>query len=371
MKKINFNNSSSIIFITIAVIYLTGNIFWWYINTPIIPFGPSTLHFFDLFKDSFLYYNAPLITWIMKGIFFVFGKEYFDLQIIIMNYFFFLIGLYFIYKTGLELKDKETGNIAMVLFALTPVVYGLSRQYGHQDWHVMIAMIVNIYCLIKLNYFNSRKWSVLYGITVGIGLFIKDSFLMYFFIPLLYTLIKGLVEKTDKNKIINILIAILIGSLIAGCHYFRFEIINKILYEPVTETVPTFTFSSLRVMTIGLWEELLSPPIFLLFIFGFVWFLRKYKNKNKWILILWFIVPWGIIMFMPSRKEIDYAAGFVPAMTIFASLWCSSLKKILVKKIILIFCILICLLQFLDFSFGINMKIFSLKTKYKDNEIFY
>ena len=128
MKKI-FKDSSLIIFFIISIWYLIGNIIWWKINTPIIPQGICALHFFDAFQNSWLYsLNAPLITWIIKGIFYVFGKEYFDLQIIILNYFFFLIALCFMYKIGLELKDKETGNIAMILFALTPAVYGLSRQ---------------------------------------------------------------------------------------------------------------------------------------------------------------------------------------------------------------------------------------------------
>ena len=370
MKK-SFKNPSVIIFIIISLFYAVGNFVWWKINTPVIPQVICALHFLDIFQNGWLYSNAPLITWIMKGIFFVFGKEYFDLQIIILNYFLFLMALYFIYKIGLELKDKETGNVAMILFALTPAVYGLSRQYGHQDWHVMIAMVVNIYCLIKLDFFEDRKWSILYGITVGLGLLVKDEFLPYFFTPWLYVVIVSLLQGIRKKKIINMLVTIAIGSLIAGCHYFRIEIINKILHEPIVETVPVFTFANLRVMTIGLWEELLSPPIFLLFIFGFIFFLIRYKDINKYIFFLWFIVPWSIIMFMPHHKEVEYGIVFVPVMILFPSMLVSNIKNIIFKKIILIFCILICLLQFLDFSFGLDIKLFSNKIKYQNNDIFY
>nr|MCR4662558.1 glycosyltransferase family 39 protein [Endomicrobiaceae bacterium] len=309
MKKY-FNNSSVIIFIMIAMLYAIGNFIWWKLNTPIIPYGICALHFLNIFDDGIFYYNAPLITWIMKAIFFVFGKEYFDLQIIIMNYIFFLIALYFVYKIGVELKDKETGNIAMLLFALTPVVYELSKQYGHKEYHVMVAMTVNIYCLIKLNFFKNRKWSILYGITVGLGLLVKDEFLPYFFTPWLYVVIKGLIEKTDKNRIINILITIIIGSLIAGCHYFKLGIICKVLLEPIVEMVPVFSFESLRITTIGLSEYLLSPFIFILFIIGLIWFVYKYKSQNKWIILLWFTVPWMIITFMPHHKLAEYCLGF-------------------------------------------------------------
>ena len=223
-----------------------GNFIWWKLNTPVIPVAISALHFDDIFKDGYLYGNAPLITWIMKCIFSVFGKKYFDLQIIGVNYIFFLISLYFVYKLGLQLKDKETGNMSMLLFALTPAVYEIARTYGHQDWHVMVVMTVNIYCLIKSNDFINRKWSILYGITIGLGLLVKDEFLPYFFAPWLYVALRSLIRTVEKRKIINILMTIAIGSLISGCHYFRYKIIYKVLHEPIIETVTVFDLTSLE-----------------------------------------------------------------------------------------------------------------------------
>ena len=350
MKK-SFKFSSIIIFIVTALFYAVGNFVWWKTNTPIIPQGICALHFLDIFQDGWLYSNAPLITWIMKGIFFVFGKEYFDLQIIILNYFLFLMALYFIYKIGLELKDKETGNVAMILFALTPAVYGLSRQYGHQDWHVMIAMVVNIYCLIKLDFFEDRKWSILYGITVGLGLLVKDEFLPYFFTPWLYVVIRSLTEKTEVKKIVNILITITVGSLISGCHYFNNGIINKILHEPIRESVNIFACENIKLLTLGLSAELLSPIIFLIFLSGFIWFIIKFHNKHKWCILLWIIVPWLIIMFMPHHKEPEYCIGFVPAIVLIIALFFTDIKSKISKTIMLFMVILILLLQFFDLSY--------------------
>ena len=345
MTKLN----NKIIFILISFIYFLGNIIWWKLNSPIIPIDVSALHFCDIFNNQYLYFNAPLLTWIMKGMFFVFGKEYFDLQIIIVNYLFFLVGLYFIYKIGAELKDKETGNIAMILFALTPAIYGMSRQYGHQEYHVMIAMITNIYCLIKLNDFKDKKWSILYGITVGLGLLIKDEFLPYFFTPWLYVVIRSLIEKIEPRKIINILITIAIGSLIAGCHYFRPFIIYKILYEPIVETKEVFSFASLKVLTFGLSNEILSPIIFILVLFAILWLLRFYKSRNKYIILLWVFVPWTIVMFMPHHKLAEYGVPFVPALILILSMFLSKLKH---KRILLLSVILICSIQYIDFSYS-------------------
>ncbi|MDD3065041.1 MAG: glycosyltransferase family 39 protein [Endomicrobiaceae bacterium] len=359
-------NSTAAIFLIIAVIYAIGNYIWWTINTPVVFVWYSSVHFYDIFRDGYLFYNAPLLTWIMRLMFYVFGKEHYDLIVIIVNYIFFLISLYFIYKLGVELKDKETGNIAMILFALVPAVYGMSRQYGHQDYHTITAITFNIYCLIKTDYFRDRKWSIWYGVSVGLGLMIKDTFVGYFIPPFVYVLISGLREKIDKTKIINVLIAIVIGSLIAGCHYFRTDIIQKIWYGPVTQTQSVFAFESLRVMTIGLWEELLSPPIFIIFLAGLIYFIWGYSNKYRNIILLWFLIPWMIITFMSEIKVAAYGAGFIPAMILMGAVFISQIQKKYVKRIILILLIVIGSLQYIDYSYIPYIKFFNTKFQFKE-----
>lgn len=364
-------SSTKTIFILIAIWYAIGNFIWWYFNTPIIPTTISAKHFLDIFTEGNLFYNAPLLTYIMRLMFYIFGKEYFDLIIIFVNYIFFLIPLYFIYKIGAELKDKETGNIAMILFALVPAIYGLSRFYGHQDYHIMTAITFNIYCLIRTDYFKNKKWSLIYGISIGFGLMIKDQFLPYFFIPFLYIAFISL-KQTIKPSIINISLSVLIGSLISGCHYFRTHIIRKILTEPVAEPgAPIFSFESLKVMTTGLWEELLSPPIFLLFLAGLIYFIWKYKHKYKYIILLWIFVPWSIVMFMPHHKLAEYGAGFIPAMVLIGAIFLSAVKIQKIKFFILTIVIIIGVLQYIDFSYAINANLFNGYLKYNNHKIRY
>jgi 4-amino-4-deoxy-L-arabinose transferase-like glycosyltransferase len=373
----NSNNkqfdSAFVIFLIIAIIYAIGNLIWWSINTPIVPMFDSAVHFTDIFINGWLFYNAPLVTYIMRFMFYIFGRELFDLIIIFVNYIFFLIPLYFIYKIGVELKDEETGNIAMILFALVPAVYVMSRQYGHKDYHIIAAITFNIYCLIKTDYFRSRKWTIWYGISVGLGLMIKDAFLAYFFVPFIYIVIKGLKEKTDRAKVINVCMSIVLGSLIAGWHYFRPIVLDKILNEPVKETVSIFAFDSLRIMTTGLWEELLSPPIFIIFITGLIYFIWKYKGKYKNIILLWFFVPWAIITFMPHRKKPEYGSGFIPAIALIGAMFISNIKKRNIKETVVIVLIIIGFVQYLDFSYKIlNADLFNkLRLKYKQHYISY
>ncbi|MDD5021488.1 MAG: hypothetical protein PHR82_05040, partial [Endomicrobiaceae bacterium] len=238
-------------------------------------------------------------------------------------------------------------------------------------YHIIAGITFNIYCLIKTDYFKNRKWAIWYGISVGLGLMIKDAFLAYFFVLFMYIVTAGLKEKTDKTKIINILTAIGMGSLIAGWHYFRLDIIKKILFEPATETTNIFAFESLRVMTVGLWEELLSPPIFIIFIIGLIFFIWKYSGKYKNVILLWLIIPWAIIMFMQHQKFSEYGAGFIPAIVLIGAVFISYIKTGDVKKIILAVLIVIGVFQYIVFSYGTYFNFLEIKHKYGNNSIIY
>lgn len=370
------NNINSITFVIIAIFYLFGNLLWYKLNSPIIVQGAYNNYFASaLLEGKFFFDITPLIIWMMRGLLNIFGNEYFDLEIIFMNYFFFLMALYFINKICIEIKDKETGIIAMILFALTPCVYGASRQYGHHDYHVMCILLFNIYSLIKLENFSNRKWSIIYGISVGIGLLAKDTFLVYFFVPWLYVMVRSLIEKTGNNwsKTKNILITILFGCLVASCHYFSIETVIKILKDPFIEAHnPTYAFKEFRIFTTGVCEYMLSFPIFLLFLLGTFWYILKYKNtKYKYIFLLWLIVPWLVLINMPHHKHVDYGLGLVPAIIIIISLYITDIKKRIYKKILSIVLIVICLLQYISFSYGINIGLQNLKIHLRGYEFYY
>lgn len=371
MKNFLKNKDSFILFFLIAFTYLITNYLWWKSNTPIIPNGIAAVHFYDIVLiKGWLFYNAPLLTYVFKFLFFIFGTEHFDLIIIAVNYIFFLTSTYFIYKIGTFINGKETGKTAMLFFSLVPAVYGMSRFFGHRDYHVMVAMVFNIYCLLKTNCFQNRKWSFIYGLSVVIGLMIKDTFVAYFFIPFICVLFIIYKKNIIKKTLLNVFLSTSVGIILSAPHYFRYDIILKIITEPITRIAPVFQFQSIRVMTVGLWEELLSPPLFLLFLISFVWFIFKYKGIYKYLFLSWFIVPWSLIMFIQQAKLAEYGMGLIPVMIIISSIYLINIKSLYIKRFIKITIILICIFQFFILSYT-DSKIFDIHFFYKNNKISY
>ncbi|MBR3628375.1 MAG: glycosyltransferase family 39 protein, partial [Elusimicrobia bacterium] len=278
MKKLN---KSTLLFIIISLFYAVTNYIYWLLNTPVLPYNIDALHFMDVFRQSVLYYNAPLIPTIIKSLFYWLNPKCFDLIIIFVNYIFFLAGLYSIYQLGKLFSSIKAGQLSMILFSLTPAVYSLSRFYGRQDYHVMIMMIISIYCLIKTDFFTNRKWVLLYSISTALGLLCKDSFIAYFIITYIYIVFKSLKNNPSKS-FVNIILSFILIILFSSIHYLRPIIIFKILFEPISETETLNMLQNIYKLTFGLSQELLTLPLFILFIISFIWYLVKYNNIYKY-----------------------------------------------------------------------------------------
>lgn len=375
MKKQNI-----LIITLLSLMYLIVNILYWYINSPIYPVDNASELFKDIFSNSFWYFNGPLITWIFKLMIMLFGLKYIDLQLIIINYFFFVLALCFVYKLGKELKNEKVGIIATILFSLTPAVYLMSRRFGHQDWHIMVATTVSVYFLIKTDYFKNRLYSIFYAISISFGLLIKDSFVLYFIAPYVYIILKTTINKINLNKIINILMTIIIPVLITGYHYFVNKGMYKVFREAIIDPAPIFSSDNLFPLTVNLWDTILSLPIFLLFMISLVWFIayykKIYKSTNINIIFLWFFVPYFTLMFIKQCARIHHILPIVPPIIFIVSIFLSNLKNKLLKKFIISITMIVLLSQYIIFSFPLSrisklfdnyVSIFGLEIMYYDN----
>ncbi|MDD5020839.1 MAG: glycosyltransferase family 39 protein [Endomicrobiaceae bacterium] len=375
LKKINLNKFYILLSI-LSILYLAGNIIWYLKNTPVlITELDSSIHFMDVFYNLPAY-HAPLITFILKISFSIFGKTHFDLIIILLNYMFFIGSLALVFKITKTLKDENSGYVAMILFSLTPIIYVMSRTYGINDYHLIFPATLSIYTLIKSDFFRNSKWSFLYGISTAFGMMVKESFIIFFTGALLLVFIKILfLKEPNKKKIfLNILFVSLTVLILISFHYANPETIkSRILTRPfmginnIFEV--NFDFEKIKVFTLGLYEEMLSLPLFILFMTALFFYIKNYENKNKYILLMYFLFPWTILMIIPCNKIVVYGAAFIPAVSIITAIGLDFLQP-KIKKILFLTAVSICLLQYMNFSYGINLGLDKHLFKYMNRDFF-
>jgi len=331
-----------------------------------------------LLKHFHLDHNASLHGLNAALISIIFGKSI--LAINMFNIFYFALAVISTYLIGQKIIDKKTGLLAALIFSLYPAVYGLSRLYV-VEFAVMGVVAFSVFCLLKTEGFSNRKFSLLLGLAVGWGMLLKYSFLIFFIGPLIYVaakvfnpLSKARSKTEYLTKVLNMVYCALSTILITGTHYFNPETIKKYLLRAASQSNwPWYDFRSLKVSTLGLIEEQLSLFFFLIFIFGFLFFLAKTERRTRAIILLWILIPWTCFFLMPHDRMTHYMLPYLPAAALVSAIGLMQLLKTRkFPKIVLISLMLIIgIVQYYDFSFGAGFPLSRLRANIFGKDIHY
>lgn len=286
---------------------------------------------------------------------------------IMVNIVYFLILLFSIYFTGLKLFNKNTGISAVILISMYPMVFRYSRIFG-PDFALLAMVCLSICLLLYTEHFRNRKFSILFGFSLGLGMLTKWTFVLFLMGPLIFIFFNSFLTKIKqefylKQRVLNFILSLIIAVVISLFWYSPafFVVIKRstiflssmffYLSEPNAELIPG------RLIRL---DKFLSYPFFLvnegisLLFFTFfliILFFYLLRAKNRLFLILWFIFPY-LILSLPLSKEGRFMLPALPAIALISA---SGFQNIGSKKMRYFFCcamISLGLLQFFDISYN-------------------
>lgn len=94
--------------------------------------------------------------------------------------------LFSVYGIGRILYDRRVGVFAAFLASFYPVLFAISRL-SYVDYALTAMVCLSICLLLKADGFRDRKWSLLLGLGVGLGLLTKWPFIAFAGAPLVYS----------------------------------------------------------------------------------------------------------------------------------------------------------------------------------------
>lgn len=160
--------------------------------------------------------KPPLMIYYMTAMISIFGEANhalsFAATIVGLNIF-FLINVFFFYK--IVIKDSKSRNYFLLLFILSPLLFGLSKLV-YVEFLLINLVLLSWTLIYKWRKDLSIKNALILGLVLGLGLYCKQTFLIFAALPLIY-----LLNNLDRSVIINRLFFILIGSSICLPWYFR------------------------------------------------------------------------------------------------------------------------------------------------------
>lgn len=331
-------------------------------NTPLVD---DSSCYFQISSDSHLLVKEevrpPLFMYLSFLFYHFFGK---DPDTAVMSNSVFLFILFFsTYGIGKKIHSRKVGLLAAIILSTYPIIFGHSRVYMPSlPLAAMVAL--SVLFLLLSNNFSNRRYSLLFGLSIGLGMFIKQTYPVFIIGPLLYCLVYLILKKKNsvgikgyrKFKVfpfINLFLSLLLGILIcsfwyipnmkAFLHYFMTDKTISLSYRDFINLESIFFYPCILV------ERQIYWFYFLVLMVSIIYLIRT-RTREFIFLLVWVMVPYLFFTFF-AVKDARYTIPYLPAISVITSL---GLDLIPGKKrgiSLIVFVVLIGISQFFFISY--------------------
>jgi hypothetical protein len=253
-----------------------------------------------------------------------------------------------LYGIGKVLRDAKTGLLAAYITMTMPLMFGLSRMF-FTEFPLTAVVALNIYLLLKSDYFRKTRYNIYLGLVIGLGTLIKITFPLFIIGPFSLILFKRITEEILLNRQITEPIApsrfirdvgtmVLLALAISSIWYFpnasyAIWIFLWGGYGHLTE-VHGFSQNVFSPKTILDYQQLMiyrgiSNYYFTVFTVAlfYYFFLKRLLHRNISlsrtpfipVIILWFLLPLFAFTFA-TNKDLRFLAPSLPAFGILLSI---------------------------------------------------
>lgn len=266
-----------------------------------------------------------------------------------------------VYFIGKKIANKNTGLLSAFIISVYPLVFGMQRWFM-LDFALCSMVAFSIACLLYTENFTSRKFSLLFGLSLGLGMLAKQTFFIFLFVPFLYLALRSL-EKC-KSSLLNIISAMIIGFLVSLIYFnlprdtlkYWFSKSNPYTHIPVILDITSWrTFAGATHYLRSLFWQI-SPFFTLIFLLAFIPYLKS-KTRYKTILLSWLFIPLIIFTFISiTNKWARYIMPILPAIAVISAVGLLEIKWRKIKTGIISLIIAVGLYQYLLISYNRNIK---------------
>ncbi len=130
-------------------------------------------------------YRTPAIFIAVQPFLRLFGPDMDSAQL--LNIVLLAVVIWLTYLLGERLADRRAGLFAALLVGLLPMVAAMARLF-YTEMFLTAMVTLNLVALYRCRAFAGRGWSVVWGLSLGVGLLVKWTMPVYIALPLLWVL---------------------------------------------------------------------------------------------------------------------------------------------------------------------------------------
>jgi hypothetical protein len=277
------------------------------------------------------------------------------------NLIFFGVVIISTYLLGVRCASRQAGVLAAMLASLYPAIYGQSRKFG-LDLPLTAMTTLNVYMLLRTDYFRKRGDSLLLGLTIGLGLLTKGQIVIYMAVPIVYSWIEGIRSGEGRRKscVWNFVLFLLIASGVSAVWWWG---IALPLWRAYFITVTDYPFSwayayqkqqplTARWLLFHAFHCAISvsPFFFIVFIISLVPFFRS-TARCKDILLLWLLGSYAIWTASNIKRDTDFLPC-LPAVALISAIGIMSWEQARLRRLAVACCCIVGLVQYFCVSFS-------------------
>jgi hypothetical protein len=270
----------------------------------------------------------------------------------------FLAVLFFsLYYIGKRLGNKNIGVFSAFIVSMYPFVFGLSKT-PLPDFALTAMATFSLCCLIYADDFSRKLPSLLFGLSLGLGILTKQIFVFFIATPLCFVIARLFFKRQmDQSRRENLLIVFLTAFFSGGFwfatnlknilpNYIQAGYMEAYLYGP-------HKIFSLDSLTFYFWQLIhnqVLPFFSLVFAIGLVSFLLS-KIKVKTILLLSIFGAYFIFTLLIPTKEPKSTAPYLPVFALISAAGILNIKSVKLRRLLVVFIILFGFYQYFLVSY--------------------
>ena len=199
------------------------------------------------------------------------------------------------------------------------------------DFPLVAAVAVGFALLIRAGDFKDRRAALVFGISVGIGLLVKQTFVFFFVLPALYISLRVLLSR-DRRAIANLALAAVVGLALAALWYApHFRDVIAVYHQNQQAAIdegeaPLYSFESNFFYIHALISMQMQLPLGALFVVGVLYSLARCRRESI-LLSLWLISGIGVFALV-ANKDVRYTVPVLPAAALLSLCWLRELKPV-------------------------------------------
>ncbi|HQV69737.1 MAG TPA: glycosyltransferase family 39 protein [Thermoflexales bacterium] len=271
------------------------------------------------------------------------------------------------YAIASHIAGRFAGLASAFLVSMYPIIFGLSRHFG-LDVGLTALVALSLWALLKTNSFSRWGFSFLFGLSCGMGMLMKSTFIASLLLPTLLVFFFALAnrkkdEAPAQTRIKNAIMALFVAAAVAGPWYARNIAGLQAYYQEVSsvgvaQNLPgPQTLEGWLIYLRFLLQFQIFAPFALLFTAGLILALARRKNLREIAVLVACVIGTYAFVTLTPTKDTRYTMPYLPAIACITGIGLSFIRPRLGRVILAGAIAVYAFIQFAGLTFGLHQRI--------------